>query len=151
MDQLAFDMKKFVYSKTLSQDEYDRKMDEEYKLQGKFYERDSGRKASAPAAINLKEYREKKKQDKLTEKERIKEAKRNGTFDKKKHRIDIIRSKSLKQNEKYRELGRHGAPNDIGKADKRVRSQFASGSVGTWKNGTLFIGKRELHQIKNSK
>jgi hypothetical protein len=151
MDQLAYEVKKFVFSKTLSQDEYDRKMDEELKLQGKYYERISGRKVQGPQHVNLKEYREKVKQDKVREKAKTKESKLNGTFDKKKHRIEVIKRKSLKQNEKYRELSRYGAPNDIGKADKRVRSQFASGSVGKWRNGTLYIGKRELQTIQKSK
>ncbi|KAL0486872.1 hypothetical protein AKO1_001223, partial [Acrasis kona] len=147
MDSIAGQIKEFVFKQTLNQEDYDKRMDEELRSQGRFYQRETGRKVAGAVHMNLKEFKEMRLKEKQENKLKIKEAKQNGTFDKKKARIEFIKNQSKRENDRYAILSRYGAPSDIGKADKRVRNKASAGSIGNWSKGTLHIGKRDLLKI----
>jgi len=174
MDQLTFEMKKFVYNETVKKttpsvksgvpdhskaptidvtsnvdDKTKRKitrmMQEEYRAQGK----DVSDMIEKKTHVNYKQFKELKKTERETERKEMKEQLKNGILDKKKIRKQKLMQQQRKQNELRKFYARHGAPNEIGETQAAFKSKYGKGgSVGKWQNGTLHIRRGDLYQLR---
>ncbi|EFC46501.1 predicted protein [Naegleria gruberi] len=160
MDQLTFEMKKFVYDQTFNKSQngnmvtnqelsekqkfkIKQMMKEEYRQQGK----DVSSLNEKSKYVNYKEFKQEKQKELKMERIETREMIKNGILDKKQLRKKRLMEQQRKSSQTRKFYAKHGAPNEIGVA--AIKSKYGKGgAVGKWKGGMLHIRKEDLYTLK---